>query len=94
VFFTFFSKKKSFQIPNLAKPDFFKANFLTFCKKSGTVGQPTVPDFLAFSRSRFPDFQISCQIFYVFPCEVERSDLSTRKQHYILAPWTPTAKPE
>ena len=41
-----------------------------------------------------PDFQISCQIFYVFPCVVESSDLSTRKQHHILAPWTPIAKPE
>jgi len=41
-----------------------------------------------------PDFQISCRIFYVFPCEVESSDLSTRKQHHILAPWMPTAKPE
>ena len=34
------------------------ASFLSFCKKSGTVGQPTVPDFLAFQIqiSRFPDF--------------------------------------
>jgi len=53
-----FLAKKVVQIPDLAKPDFFKANFLTFCKKIGTVGRPTVPDFLAFQIqiSRFPDF--------------------------------------
>jgi hypothetical protein len=58
-------------------PDFFMANFLTFCEKSGTVGWPTVPDL-----APPPDF-FSCfvQIFYVFPCVVESSDLSTRKQH-------------
>ena len=39
-------------------PDFYKADFLTFCKKSGTGGRPTIPDFLAFQIqiSRFPDF--------------------------------------
>jgi hypothetical protein len=41
------------------------------------LGWPTVPDL-----APVPDF-FSCfvQIFYVFPCVVESSDLSTRKQH-------------
>jgi hypothetical protein len=34
------------------------ASFLSFCEKSGTVGRPTVPDFLAF-QILDPDFQIS-----------------------------------
>jgi len=39
-------------------PDFFKADFLTCCKNSGTVGRPTIPNLLAFQIqiSRFPDF--------------------------------------
>jgi hypothetical protein len=30
LFFTFFRKEGSFQIPDLARSDFYKANFLTF----------------------------------------------------------------
>ena len=41
-----------------------------------------------------PDFQIYVQVFNLFPCLVESTDLSTWKQHLILAPWTPIAKPE
>jgi hypothetical protein len=93
VFFYLFLRKSSFQIPDYANLDFFRADFLTFCEKSGSGGRPTVPDFFGLPDLD-PDFQISCQIFYVFPCVVESSDLSTRKQHHILAPWTPIAKPE
>ena len=53
------------------------ASFLSFCEKTGTVGQPTVPD-LAPAPDFFPFFS---QIFCVFLCVVESSDLSTRKQH-------------
>jgi hypothetical protein len=41
-----------------------------------------------------PDFQIYVQVFNLFPCLVESTDLSTWKQHLILAPWAPIAKPE
>jgi hypothetical protein len=36
-------------LPNkdLANPDFFRADFLTFCEKSGSGGRPTDPDFFA-----------------------------------------------
>ena len=67
--------KSSFQIPDLATPDL--SNFFSFCEKSGTVGRPTVPDLVP-----PPDFFLCfVQIFYVFPCVVESSDLSTLKQH-------------
>jgi hypothetical protein len=58
-----FLAKKFVPIPDLAIPDFFKADLLTFCENSGTVGRPTVPDL-----ARVPDF-FSCfvQIFYAFP---------------------------
>jgi len=73
-FFPFLAKS-SFQIPDLAIPD-FKADSLTFCEKSEQLaGQP-------FHLAPVPDF-FSCfvQNFYVFPCIVESSDLSTRTQH-------------
>ena len=65
------------QIPDLAIPYFFKADFLTFCEKSGTVCRPTVPDLAPIPI--FSSFFV--QIFYVFLCIVESTDLSTRKQH-------------
>jgi hypothetical protein len=39
-------------------PDFFRANFLTFCEKSETGGWPRIPDFFGLQDfgSRFPDF--------------------------------------
>jgi hypothetical protein len=63
---------------------------LTFCDKSGSGGWPTDPDFFAIQIL----FSCFVQIFYQFPCLVESTDLSTGKQHHILAPWTPIAKPE
>ena len=39
-------------------------------------------------------FSCFVQIFYLFPCIVESTDLSTGKHHLVLAPWTPIAKPE
>ena len=39
----------------------------------------------------FPCF---VQIFYLFPCIVESTDLSAGKHHLVLAPWTPIAKPK
>ena len=48
------SFSESFQSPDLASPDFFKADFLTFFQKSGSGGRPTNPDFWP-SRSRFPN---------------------------------------
>jgi len=57
VFDLSFLAKSLFQIPDLANPDFFRADFLTFCEKSVTGGQPTVPDFFGLPDfgSIFPD---------------------------------------
>jgi hypothetical protein len=72
VFYLFWQKNCS-RVLYIAMPEIFRESF---CNKPGSVGRPTVPDFLA-SQILDPDFQISCQIFYVFPCVVESSDLST-----------------
>ena len=44
LFFTFFGEEVPFQIPDLASPDFYKADFLTFCPESGLAGWPASPD--------------------------------------------------
>jgi hypothetical protein len=44
LFFTFFGEEGLFQIPDLASPYFYKANFLTFHPESGLAGRLASPD--------------------------------------------------
>ncbi len=43
-FFYFFRRRRAFQIPDLASPDFYKADFFTFHPESGLAGQSASPD--------------------------------------------------
>jgi hypothetical protein len=77
LFFLPFLAKKSFQSSIFSEPVFSGPTFSHFVTNLDRLAGQPFQIFLA-CQILDPDFKISCQIFYVFPCVVvESSDLST-----------------